>query len=307
MTQRVILCGLVAAVAGVALALAATARADTIKIGRFSDQASPRRAVIGARVNHTAEHADVSEPASVAVEIHVTRSQPSSTPVRFPVLPKTAPILQNPQPVGPGSFWYTDGAGHACMYAPSSILPCFTVVGTAAQPAVATPAVIAASVARRLPLEAGQIHASPEQSGLTGAESWFWLDPAPRPVDLSVSLAGETVRVSADPEVEWNFGDGATLTGGPGVPYEAGAAPPDAITHVYETRCLPGDQGRDPYVLASCGESGYTVHAVVAWRISYSANGPISGSGTLPTRTTESSASYPVSESRAFLVPGGSQ
>jgi hypothetical protein len=294
-----------------ALAPVATARAGdgggAIKVGWYSQQVRPQRAVIGARVTHTAIHADVAQPASVAVEIHGTRSRPSSTPVRYPVLPKTAPILQNPQPVGPGSFWYTDGAGHACMYAPSSILPCFTVVGTAAQPAVASPAVIAASVARRLPLEAGQIHASPQLRGLTGAESWFWLDPAPRPVDLSVSLAGETVRVSADPDVEWKFGDGASLTGGPGVPYEASAAPPDAIRRVYQTRCLPGDQGHDPYVLASCGESGYTVHAVVVWRISYTASGPVSGSGTLPTRTTESSTSYPVSESRAFLVQGGSQ
>jgi hypothetical protein len=306
MTRSTILCSFIV-VAAVALVLAASASADTIKIGRFSDQASPRRAVIGARVSHTAEHADVAQPPSLAVEIHVTRSQPSSTPVRYPVLPKTAPILQNPQPVGPGSFWYTDGAGHACMYAPSSILPCFTVFGTAAQPAVASPAVIAASVARRLPLEIGQIHASPQLRGLTGADSWFWLDPAPRPVDLSVSLAGETVRVSADPEVEWNFGDGATVTGGPGVPYEAGAAPPGAIRHAYQTRCLPGDQGHDPYVLASCGQSGYTVQALVVWRITYTASGPISGTGTLPTRTTESSMSYPVSESRAFLVQGGSQ
>lgn len=294
-----------------ALATVATARAGdgggAIKVGWYSQQVRPQRAVIGARVTHTAERSDVAQPASVAVEIHVTRREPSTTPVRFPVLPKTAPILQNPQPVGPGSFWYTDGAGHACMYAPSSILPCFTVVGTAARPAVASPAAIAASAARRLPLETGQIEASPARSGLTGAESWFWLDPAPRPVDLWVSLAGETVRVSADPEVDWNFGDGATLAGGPGVPYEAGAAPPDAVRHVYQTRCLPGDQGHDPYVLASCGQSGYTVQAVVVWRITYTASGPITGSGTLPTRTTESATSYPVSESRAFLIPGGSQ
>jgi hypothetical protein len=43
------------------------------------------------------------------------------------------------------------------------------------------------------------------------------------------------------------------------------------------------------------------------WRISYSAAGPVAGSGVLPARTTETSASYPVSESRAFLVSGGGQ
>ena len=131
------------------------------------------------------------------------------------------------------------------------------------------------------------------------------LAPAPRRQSLSISLAGETVNVIADPTVEWRFGDGASVDAGPGVPYQADAAPSDAITHVYDTRCLPGDQGHDPYVLASCGQDGYSVEALVVWRISYSAAGPVAGSGALPARTTETSASYPVSESRAFLVSGG--
>jgi hypothetical protein len=142
---------------------------------------------------------------------------------------------------------------------------------------------------------------------LTGADSWFWLDPAPQRQTLSVSLAGETVSVVADPIVEWRFGDGASLDGGPGVRYQPGAAPADAIRHLYKTRCLPGDQGRDPYVLASCGQDGYGVAAVVVWRISYRAAGPVGESGTLPTRTTENSTAYPVSESRAFLVGGDGQ
>jgi hypothetical protein len=142
---------------------------------------------------------------------------------------------------------------------------------------------------------------------LTGAQSWFWLDPAPRQQSLAISLAGETVNVTADPTVVWRFGDGGSLDGGPGVPYQADASASDAITHVYDTRCLPGDQGHDPYVLASCGQGGYSVKALVVWRISYSAAGPVAGSGVLPARTTETSASYPVSESRAFLVSGGGQ
>jgi hypothetical protein len=121
---------------------------------------------------------------------------------------------------------------------------------------------------------------------------------------LSISLAGETVNVVADPTVEWRFGDGAAQDGGPGVPYGADAASSDAITHVYDTRCLPGDQGHDPYVLASCGPNGYGVDALVVWRITYRAEGPVVGSGALPARTTETSTSYPVSEARAFLVSG---
>jgi hypothetical protein len=144
--------------------------------------------------------------------------------------------------------------------------------------------------------------------GLTGAISWFWLDPAPQVEELTVTLAGETVTVRAEPTViAWRFGDGAGRTGGRGLPYRSGPPPADAIVHVYETRCLPGDQGRNPYVLGSCGSSGYRLEAVVAWRITYVASGPIDASGTLPTRTTAADAPYPVSESRGFLVPGASR
>jgi hypothetical protein len=190
------------------------------------------------------------------------------------------------------------------MYAPDSVLPCFTVVGAGTGGAAVTPTAIAASVARRIPLTAGQVEASPSRTGLTGADAWFWLDPAPQRTELSVSLGAETVRVVADPEVEWRFGDGAALVGGAGIPYQPGAAPAEAIHHVYQTRCLPGDQGRNPYVLASCGHDGYAIEALVVWRISYQAAGPVAASGALSPRTTESSTAYPVSESRAFLVSG---
>ncbi|MGH3452364.1 MAG: hypothetical protein ACRDQW_17010 [Haloechinothrix sp.] len=145
-------------------------------------------------------------------------------------------------------------------------------------------------------------------TGLTGSDSWFWLDPAPRTEELTVSLAGETVTVIAEPsEVEWRFGDGIDLTGGPGRPYRPGPPTADAVLHVYETRCLPGDQGRNPYVLASCASSGYRVEAVVVWRISFSASGPVEASGALPARTTATAAAYPVSEARGFLVSVGSR
>ena len=110
--------------------------------------------------------------------------------------------------------------------------------------------------------------------------------------------------MTAEPQVEWRFGDGSSSMAEPGVPYQSGPCPADAITHVYDTRCLPGDQGHDPYVLASCGSNGYQLVATVSWQISYQAAGPVAASGTLPARTTTSSAVYPVSESRAFLVGG---
>jgi hypothetical protein len=215
-------------------------------------------------------------------------------------------FARNPEPLGPGSFWYPEGPGRVCPYAPGTVSPCYRLVVPGA-PGV-DPTALAASVADRLPLLAGRIRTSPRVTGLTGSDSWFWLDPAPTTEELTVSLAGETVTVTAEPHaIEWRFGDGAELAGGPGRPYRAGPPPAGAVLHLYETRCLPGDQGRNPYVLGSCGSSGYGVDALVAWRISYSARGPIDASGTLPTRTTATSIAYPVSEARGFLVPGASQ
>jgi hypothetical protein len=94
------------------------------------------------------------------------------------------------------------------------------------------------------------------------------------------------------------------VDGGPGTVYRAGAAPADAVKHVYETRCLPGDQGHDPYVLASCEADGYHLSASTTWTISFTATGPVEGNGQLASRTTSSGLVYPVSEARAFLTGG---
>jgi hypothetical protein len=299
----------------------AAAAGNGITVRWFSQQYSQSSAGAGASVDVHRRSAGRSGPthessAHVAVDVSSTGARvkviggatdrPLPGPA-FPSLPKSASIFKSAQPAGPGSFWYSDGSGHVCMYAPSSVLPCFTVTGGGAgSVAPLSPGAIAAHVADRLALGPGEIKASPANAGLTGALSWFWLEPAPRIEQLSVSLAREDVTVTATPQISWRFGDGVSLDGGPGVPYEAGAVPPDAITHLYQTRCLPGDQGRDPYVLGSCGSDGYALAAVVTWQISYRAAGPIAASGALPARTTISTVAYPVSEARAFLVGGSS-
>jgi hypothetical protein len=79
------------------------------------------------------------------------------------------------------------------------------------------------------------------------------------------------------------------------------------VRHLYETRCRPGDAGRNPYVLTSCGSGGYAVEALVRWSISFVASGAVSASGSLPERTTSTGISYPVSEARGFLVGGVTQ
>ena len=296
----------------------ATALADgPIRIGINSQQYGPSHARVGAQIHaasstgQTRDRQDTSGPTAQQVVVTVrTRGRAASNlPPPFPPLSTSAPILRQQHPFGPGSFWYTDAAGHACQYVPNSVTPCFTLIGPGASngAGAVSPSAVAESLARRVELAPGEIKTSPMRTGLTGAPSWFWLDPAPRRQSLSISLAGETVNVIADPTVEWRFGDGASLDGGPGVPYGADAASNGAITHVYDTRCLPGDQAHDPYVLSSCGQNGYPLEALVVWRITYSATGPVAGNGALPARTTESSTSYPVSESRAFLVSGGGQ
>jgi hypothetical protein len=280
------------------LLVAPVAAADNgIRVRWFSQQYSHSTAGAGASIDShqrsDGRSAQASQPAAhVAVDVsssavHVkviggATNHALPGPL-FPLLPASSPILKNAQPAGPGSFWYSDGAGHACMYAPSSILPCFTITSPASAPVPLSPAAIAAQVADRLSLSPGEIKASPTNAGLTGAASWFWLDPAPRTQQLSISLAGESVTVTATPQITWRFGDGASLDGGPGVPYQAGPVPAEAIS-----------------------SDGYDVIAAVIWLISYRAAGPIAASGALPTRTTTSLVAYPVSEARAFLVGGSS-
>ncbi len=295
----------------------ATALADApIRIGINSQQYGPSRARVGAHIHASTVRAGEARdrgdrPASTQAVVVTVRTAhaASSLPPPFPPLSTSSSILRDKHPGGPGSFWYADAAGHACQYVPNSVTPCFTLVGPGANGGTGqvSPSAVAQSLARRVELAPGEIRTSPASEGLTGAPSWFWLDPAPKRQSLSITLAGETVSVIADPTVEWHFGDGASLDGGPGVPYGDGASPADAIEHVYQTRCLLGDQSHDPYVLASCAQNGYPVEALVVWHITYSAAGPVGGTGTLPARTTDTSAPYPVSESRAFLVGGGGQ
>jgi hypothetical protein len=293
----------------------ALAHADTIKIGRWSQQEGPSKASVSARISIRGarsgrdHQSETSRPHEQVISLPRGGGGGANGPL-YPTLPSTSPFLRNSQPLGPGSFWYSDGSGHTCIYLSNSVLPCFTVTagggGAAGGPAL-NPAAVAAAIAARLELAPGRVVASPvaARGGLTGADSWFWLSPAPRREVLSISLRGERVSVSADPSVEWRFGDGAALFGGPGRPYVPGPPPADSIRHLYETRCLPGDVGRNPYVLPSCGGRGYPVEALVHWAISFDASGPVTASGSLPSRTTSTGVAYPVSEARAFLVGGG--
>jgi hypothetical protein len=272
---------------------------ETVSIGVSSQQFGRRSAGATAEIHDRQSQDGAAAHAATSSEGSPAPSGTQAPP--YPSISSAAPFFTNATPLGPQSFWYSDGQGHSCAYDPGSSPLCFTVVdGGPARPAV-DPAAVAAAVASRLQLGPGEIRRSPAAAGVTGIASWVWLDPPPTTHALSVTLGREAVTVTATPAVRWLFGDGGVSDVGAGVPYRPGPPPADAVTHGYETRCLPGDRGRNPFVLASCGSAGYRLMAVVSWRISYRATGPVSSSGSLPTRTTEVSVSYPVSEVRGFL------
>jgi hypothetical protein len=101
----------------------------------------------------------------------------------------------------------------------------------------AAAAVIGAELARellaRVEFPPARIAASPRR-GLTGLESWFWIDGAGgAPIVLSRSEFG----ISVDLEVRlagvtWSFGDGTRLDAGLGRTFPARSD----VTHTYETR-----------------------------------------------------------------------
>jgi hypothetical protein len=310
-TRRVI--AVTAAAMASILLGAASARADgppQIRIGVLSQSEGTAHA--SAKASITARQSRPAEPAhtsAIDLSVHAPAAHPSTmasdSAPSYPTLPATSPLAKNPTPFGPGTFWYPGGPGVSCAYAAGTSPLCYRITGPASTATGVDPAPVAASIAARLDLRPGTIETSPSSQGLTGAPSWFWLEPAPTSQQATITLAGESVAVVATPVVDLAFGDGATLpNAGAGTPYRSGSPPANAVTHTYQTRCLPGDQGRGANVLPSCQSNGYRVIATVTWRFSYGASGPITQAGTVPARTTEADRSYPVSEARAFLVEG---
>jgi hypothetical protein len=299
-------------VAALLLSDVALAEAPGVRIGRYSYQATPHRAEIGASIEVTTQ--TPGDSAAPLPRSDGSVGSPGGAPPTLALtLPSDSPLLRDSTPAGPGSLWYDPGAGESCVYIPEGTPLCYRLADPAdpAGPAGGggriDPVALAAAVAARLPLLPGRVAVSPPRprGGLTGVRSWFWLEPAPTTQRVSVSAGPETVAVTAVPEVQWEFGDGPG-GGRAGVgDYRPERVPVGAVGHGYETRCLPGDRGRNPYVLASCGVEGYEVEASVTWSISYQASGPVPASGTLPARTTSTSMAFPVGESRAFLVAAG--
>lgn len=124
---------------------------------------------------------------------------------------------------------------------------------------------------------------APEGVGLTGLDSFFWLDEAPRPIVARASAGGLTVTAEAAPvQYVWTFGDGADLvTDHSGRPWTS--TRPGDIEHLYEAR------GR------------YEVTVEVVWSARWRAGaGPWTSLGYFSTSDT---VDYPVRQVVAVLVP----
>jgi hypothetical protein len=306
-----------AALADLALlgVLASTASAD-IYVGQYSGQRGTGRAEVGGSVTEH-ETAPGNPGTSGGTGSPYADGPPSYTPTETtepsaPTAGSAVPYV-DPRFRGAQSRETFDPNPTACLYFPETPGAC-PVETPAADPPRGRrgrappidPAAIAASIAASMPLLPGEITANPATTGWTGVASWFWLEPAPRTVAAVAVLGAERIVVTAQPYPMWSFGDGAQAGGSAGRPYQRGADVQGAVRHRYETRCMPGDAGRNPHVSESCTGEGYNVGAAVEWSISFVATGPVEMSGALPSRTTTTSSTYPVNEVRAFLTEGAS-
>lgn len=146
---------------------------------------------------------------------------------------------------------------------------------------------VAERLVRDLPFPAVAIGVSPQERGLTGLESWFWVTGYDgRTIVDSVAGFGITVTVEARATgVTWSFGDGSDVVAG-----DFGRAYParSTVTHTYERRSGPG---------------GFTVDADLTLDARYRVNGG-------PWERLEgvaraASITYRVDEARSQLQPTG--
>jgi hypothetical protein len=308
-------------VAGLVLLLYRCATADAgVKVWGYSKQNGSGQAEVGGGVSDAGSSPPSSGGSSGGSGTpDVSYAPPSSGGTGTPTYDASAPPVTGGEtvPFDPnfrGAMQRPPGVqtGTACLYFPEAPGACpvtpappETLRGRRGRARAAPPIdpyAVAESIARSMPLLPGEVRTDPASRGWAGVATWFWLEPAPRTIAAVAVLGAERIVVTAVPSPAWNFGDGAAPEYGAGRPYRRGAAPVDgAVAHRYETRCLPGDLGRNPYVLDSCSDVGYRVEANVTWTISFVATGPVPGAGTLPSRTTTATAAYPVNEVRSFL------
>ena len=103
---------------------------------------------------------------------------------------------------------------------------------------------------------APRVAANPGMVGLVGLDSWFWLDPAPRPLTIHELDRGTDYAITASTlSAAWDFGDGAamSLEGPDG--YGRSYPLRSPVTHVYEAH----------------NQAGYLVLASVRYEVTWTA------------------------------------
>ncbi|HZR15565.1 MAG TPA: hypothetical protein VFC33_20190 [Acidimicrobiia bacterium] len=205
---------------------------------------------------------------------------PAAEPVAYleapaPVFAAPVPLPPAPSPDAKPYNVYCDGAYVWTVWATPSQFNGGDMTAAARS--------LAESLVQDLPFPAVGIGISPQDRGLAGLESWFWITgyDGATIVD-SVSGFGTTVTVEARPTgVQWSFGDGTDT-----VPGDFGRAYParSTVTHTYERRS---------------GSDGFVVEADLALDARYRVNdGPWQPLDAVARGAT---ATYRVDEARSQL------
>lgn len=206
-------------------------------------------------------------------------------------VPTNRPVYQRPSPVRPDiqsrPMPPRPTPAHVAyfVYCGSQYLTSVWLLPTAFDPTAGALDVlaIAQELARDLPYPPTSVGASPAGRGLTGMESWFWVEGYAGPVRDAVEAFGTRVEVEARPaSVRWDFGDGTPPRfGSLGTPAPARSD----VAHTYERR----SRGGTPAVRA-------VVRLDVRFRVDAEPWEALDPVFRIATRD------YPVVESRAALV-----
>jgi hypothetical protein len=206
-------------------------------------------------------------------------------PTQYPNYLRTSPVSPDfhvtPMPPRPGPGYVAYHVFCGTDYITSVWLP--PDAFAAAAPVVDVRA-IAEQLVRDLPYPAATIQISPDARGLTGLESWFWVNGYTGVLRDAVEELGIRVEVEALPaSVRWDFGDGTPTSAG-----TLGRATParSDVVHRYERRSRT-----TPLAVRA------TVRLDVRYRVG---NGPWQA---LDPVFRTAARGYPVAESRAALVP----
>lgn len=144
---------------------------------------------------------------------------------------------------------------------------------------------------RQLDLPLPEPALNPPNGQLVGVPTWLWVTGAWQEVSASASIGPVAATVTARPvRVEWDMGDGTTVSCAAGTPYDSSRPARDqqsACTHVFTTSSARQAGGR------------FTVTATVVYAVGWSAT--TGGGGELGELTRSASVPVTVREAQALI------